>query len=148
MRDQYGCLAALRSPAHITIIPPDWFDEEKEAALKQAIDQFSEQEPPVEIQISNFAAFAPRVIYADILPNEQLRSLQARFQQMIIDKKLFPVKSGGHPFHPHITIATRDLHKKAFHEAWEAFKEKKYSASWIAKELSLLKHNGKNWEVV
>ena len=30
-------------------------------------------------------------------------------------------------FHPHITIAFRDLKKQVFHKAWEEFKDKKYN---------------------
>ncbi len=52
------------------------------------------------------------------------------------------------PFHPHLTIATRDLRKKAFYEAWEHFKKKEYAAEWITEGISLLRHNKKNWDVL
>ena len=33
MRDHYGCTVALRSPAHITLIPPFWMEEVLEKEL-------------------------------------------------------------------------------------------------------------------
>ncbi|MBK5277935.1 MAG: 2'-5' RNA ligase family protein, partial [Bacteroidia bacterium] len=50
------------------------------------------------------------------------------------------------PFHPHLTLAFRDLKKPMFEKAWEEFKSKEYSESFAAKHFTLLKHNGKVWE--
>jgi len=45
-------------------------------------------------------------------------------------------------------LATRDLYKKAFQEAWEIFSKKKYEALWMVSGISLLRHNKKNWDVI
>jgi 2'-5' RNA ligase len=66
----------------------------------------------------------------------------------LISEKVYPLEKDDRPFHPHVTIATRDLYKKSFYESWDHFKEKKYKAEWIAKDLSLLRHNKKNWDVI
>jgi hypothetical protein len=47
-----------------------------------------------------------------------------------------------------MSLATRDLYKKAFYEAWEIFSVKKYEASWEVNGISLLRHNKKNWDVI
>jgi 2'-5' RNA ligase len=46
-----------------------------------------------------------------------------------------------------MTIATRDLSKKMFHEAWPEFQDRDFHSGFIADRLHLLKHNGKNWEL-
>jgi 2'-5' RNA ligase len=33
MQERYNCKVGLKSPAHITLIPPFWMEENKEAAL-------------------------------------------------------------------------------------------------------------------
>jgi 2'-5' RNA ligase len=148
MKDQFGCTVALRSPAHITLIPPFWMEDVLENKLKSTITEFSLKQISFEITLLNFDAFKPRVIYVNVLPNEALQKLQAQLQHFLIQTKLFPIKKDDRPFHPHVTIATRDLHKKAFREAWDIFQQKKYEANWIANSISLLRHDQKKWDVV
>jgi 2'-5' RNA ligase len=148
MKDRFECSVALRSPAHITLIPPFWMDEALENKLQNTINGFSQQQIPFVINLKNFAAFKPRVIFVDVIANWSLQALYTQLQQFLINATIFPIEKEDRPFHPHVTIATRDLYKKSFHEAWEIFKEKKYEASWPANSISLLRHNQKNWDVI
>jgi 2'-5' RNA ligase len=148
MKERFGCLVALRSPAHITLIPPFWLDEKKEHQLKDAIGEFSQSCAPFEITLKDFSAFKPRVIYVDVTPNQELQSLHGRLEEFLLAKKLFPINKGERPLRPHMSIATRDLHKKAFHKAWEIFEEKKYENSWIVSGISILRHDQKKWDVI
>jgi 2'-5' RNA ligase len=148
MKEHFNCVAALRSPTHITLVPPFWMNDDRENKLRDAITQFSQHQVPLEISLKNFAAFKPRVIYADVLSIPQLQTLCSQLFEYLIALDLFPIKKDDRPFHPHVTIATRDLHKKAFQAAWEIFKNKKYEAVAWVEGISLLKHNQKNWDVV
>jgi len=148
MKERFDCVVALRSPAHITLIPPFWLNEKEEDQLKDAIAEFSQSFAAFEIRLKNFAAFKPRVIYVDVAPNEQLPQLHARLEEFLIIKNQFPINKEERPLHPHVSIATRDLHKKAFREAWEIFKEKKYENAWMASGISLLRHDQKKWDVI
>ncbi|TMI85635.1 MAG: 2'-5' RNA ligase family protein [Bacteroidetes bacterium] len=148
MKERFGCVVALRSPAHITLIPPFWLDENEEHHLKNATAEFSQSRAGFEIRLKDFAAFKPRVIYVDVMPNQELQSLHAQLEEFLILKKQFSISKDERPLHPHVSIATRDLHKKAFQEAWEIFKEKKYESSWIASGISILKHDQKKWDVI
>ena len=42
-------------------------------------------------------------------------------------------------FHPHATVAFRDLKKNKFEEVWKTFKEKKFDAQFEYTSFSLLK---------
>jgi len=148
MKERFDCSVALRSPAHITIVPPFWMDQALENKLQSSISRFSQQQPPFEINLKNFAAFKPRVIFVDVIANQFLQALHSQLLQFLINPNAFPIEKEDRPFHPHVTIATRDLHKKAFHEAWEIFKEKEYKALWLINSISLLRHNQKNWDVI
>ena len=148
MKDHFNCLVALRSPAHITLVPPFWMNDDLENKLEDAISQFSQHQLPFEINLKNFAAFKPRVIYVDVLSTRTVANFARSTDEYLIAGDFFPIIKKGNSFHPHVTIATRDLHKKAFYEAWEIFKKENYKASCRIKEISLLKHNQKNWDVV
>jgi 2'-5' RNA ligase len=147
MKEHFECAVALRSPAHITLIPPFWMEERLEQDMAKAIHSFSQQQDPFEIRLKNFAAFKPKVIYVGVVASKALLYLHSQLQENLIETRLFPIKKEMRPYHPHLSIATRDLHKKAFNEAWNIFKEKKYEASWLTNGISLLRHDQKKWEV-
>jgi 2'-5' RNA ligase len=148
MRENHACEVALRSPAHITLIPPFWMKPELEDELKNSIGDFANGHHPFPIQLLGFSFFKPRVIFVDLVANEELTHLRADLQQELASGDKFPLAQDDRSFHPHVTIATRDLYKKSFYQAWEHFKEMKYQAQWITNGLSLLRHNKKNWDVI
>ena len=147
-KENYGCTVALKSPAHITLIPPFWMNEGLEKDLIKSIDELSTAKNKFEITLKDLAAFKPRVIYVDVLKNELLNGLHESLSDFIYKQNKFPIKKEDRSFHPHVTLATRDLYKKAFYEAWEIFSVRKYEALWLVKGISLLRHNKKNWDVI
>ena len=148
MKEKFKCEVALKSPAHITLIPPFWMKPEMEKELMDAISNFSLKENSFTILLKNFSFFKTKVIFIDVIKNEQLELLRQQLEVHLLACEKFPVKKEERLFHPHVTIATRDLYKKAFYEAWDYFKEKKYECEWLADGISLLRHNQKNWDVI
>src|SRR4030095_15455767 len=147
-KDNFECTVALKSPAHITLIPPFWMQEDLENDLVNSIKDFSITKNKFEISLKDFAAFKPKVIFVDVVKSEILTGLYQSITDYIFTVNKFTIKRDDRPFHPHITLATRDLHKKAFQEAWEIFSKKKYEATWTVNGISLLRHNKKNWDVI
>lgn len=148
MLERFGCKVGLRSPAHITIIPPFWMDNSQEEQLKNDISSICLEQKRFPVNINNFSAFKPRTIFIDVILNESLKAAKANTEKYLLSNGRYKIKKEDRPFHPHITIATRDLQKKCFHEAWLIFEEKKFIAEWIAEGLSILRHNNKKWDVV
>ena len=147
-KDHFGCTVALKSPAHITLIPPFWMKDDLEHDLENSISDFSITKNKFEIRLKDFAAFKPKVIFVDVVKSEVLNGLYVSFAEHIFNENKFPIKKDDRPFHPHVTLATRDLYKKAFQEAWKIFSKKKYEVSWMVNGISLLRHNKKNWDVI
>lgn len=148
MLERFECSVALKSPAHITIVSPFWMDPLLEKQLTISMDQFCLNQYHFPIRLKNFSCFKPRVIFVSPEKNDALQKIQKNAEDFFLAENKFPIKVNNRPFHPHVTIASRDLHKKAFLEAWTIFENKKYKAEWIVKDISLLKHNKKNWDVV
>jgi 2'-5' RNA ligase len=147
-KEKYGCIVGLKSPAHITLVPPFWMKPESESALINSINEFSLNRTPFELKLKDFSSFKPKVIFVNIVANEMLDQLHQNFYDYIMAGNKFPIKKDERVFQPHITIATRDLYKKTYYEAWEIFSTKKYEAAWQINGISLLKHNSINWEVL
>jgi 2'-5' RNA ligase len=148
VHQRYDCKVGLKSPAHITLIPPFWMEEDKESELFQDISQLAETCPSFTIKTKNFSAFKPRTIFIDVEKNIALNSLKEIVNNFFKLNISYKINVDSRPFHPHITIATRDLLKKSFYEAWPVFEKEKFEEQWEANALSVLRHNKKNWDVV
>ncbi|MDQ3552154.1 MAG: 2'-5' RNA ligase family protein, partial [Bacteroidota bacterium] len=147
MFQQYKCAVGLKSPAHITIIPPFWMHPEKEKDFIKNIDNLSAQISQFIIETNDFSAFKPRTIFIAVKENLHLVELKRKATEFF-EEKDYNIKPENRSFHPHITIATRDLYKKDFHETWNLFQNKKFMEEWQTNGLSILHHNKKNWDVI
>jgi 2'-5' RNA ligase len=148
MKDRFGCLIGLNSPAHITLLPPFWMKEEMESELKQALDHLAATICPFTISTLGFNSFKPRTIFIEPVLTPELEKLKSTANEFAGRHPAFGAKTDERKFHPHITIATRDLQRKDFVEAWALFQGKPFEAEWKAENISLLSHNKKNWDVV
>ena len=147
MLDNFGCAVALKSPAHITLISPFWMNEIHQHFLETSLEQFSNKQKSFTVELKDFDCFKPRVLFVGVINSPELHQLKTAIEEYLLLFELFPIKKESRPFHPHITIANRDLRKKDFYVAWEHFGKKKYEANFLAREVSLLKHNGAKWEI-
>jgi len=146
-RDQYHSKASLNSPPHITLHMPFQWKETKEEKLVKALSTFSSGKKNFSISFNDFSCFAPRVIYIDIKPSELLTTLQQELYRFCkVELNLFNAQYRDLPFHPHLTLAFRDLKKDQFLKAWQEFKERKFSGEFAIDKITLLKHDGKHWK--
>jgi 2'-5' RNA ligase len=58
------------------------------------------------------------------------------------------IKKDDRPFHPHITIANRDMKPARFEKAWEHFSNKEFTESFDTNSIFLLKLNDGKWNVI
>ena len=148
MQEKYRCKVGLKSPAHITIVPPFWLEGNMEEALMNDLDIIAQEIQPFSIATNDFSAFKPRTIFVAVQKNPDLDKLKRTADQHFSDKEQYKIKIDTRQFHPHITIATRDLFKKDFYECWPFFETKEFKEQWDATALSLLRHNSRNWDVI
>lgn len=147
--EKYRSKAALNSPPHITLHMPFLWHEQKEKRLLTGLSNFARQHDPIKVCLDNFSSFPPRVIFINVTESDALVELQKslhRFFKRELD--IFNANYKENPFHPHLTLAFRDLRKGEFQLAWEEFSRKEYKAEFMADRLALLKHNGKRWDVL
>lgn len=144
---QYNLKGALRSPAHITMHRPFEWKEEWENRLVEALRQF-QAGPEFEINLQNFGFFEPRVIYVDVLENKDLRQLHENLVKFAKKElHLFNEAEDLRGFHPHVTVAFRDLKKPLFYELKERFLHENFREKFKCNSFNLLKLRDK-WEVV
>lgn len=147
-KETYHSKAALNSPPHITLHMPFKWKIEKEEKLITELKEFTAKNEPIKICLDGYGAFAPRVIYLNVVTSEPMLLFQKALEKFCKRRlNLFNANRLDHPFHPHLTLAFRDLKKEAFNTAWEEFRKRDYKAEFIADRLTLLKHTGNVWDV-
>jgi 2'-5' RNA ligase len=142
---EFGSKAALRSPPHITIIPPFWWEQDSEGEVYPVLSGEAAKWESFRIQLKGFDCFKPRVIFIRNEPSADLTSLQqviaTSFQAQL------GIKKEERPFHPHMTIAFKDLSRDKFKVAWEVFQKKEFNREWFVNGICLMQHREKRWEV-
>jgi 2'-5' RNA ligase len=138
--DRYGSSHALRSPAHITLHMPFKWKETKREKLLMTLESTAQSMSSFEIQLSGFGAFIPRVIYVEVMENDQLQVCQKRISSAMRPLNVLNADYKDRPYHPHMTVAFRDLKKPAFHQAWSEFSTRQFSGKFLAESIVLLRH--------
>jgi 2'-5' RNA ligase len=148
-QEKYKSKASLNSPPHITLHMPFRWREEKEDTLMEKMFSFAQSQNSFEISLLNFGSFESRVIFIDVVKSEALEKLQKALQRLCKKElNLFNANYKEHEYHPHLTLAFRDLRKSEFFKAWAEFNEKKFSATFSVNSIALLKHDGERWQAL
>lgn len=147
IRQRYGAKRALRLPAHITLQPPFKIGSSQLPVLHDTIREFARTQQPLEVELEGFGAFAPRVIFIEVANPPPLKKLQKGLLK-VLEKEIFPGEEPPREFHPHITLATRDLSRNNFKPAWDEFRNRQFKKSFTAAEIYLFQHNGKTWDII
>lgn len=143
----HGLKGALRSPAHITLHRPFEWKEEKENSLIEKLNAFK-FDVDFNIELNNFSFFEPRVIYVDVKENDDLLKLHSELKSFAKKElRLLNEINDLRGFHPHVTVASRDLKKQKFYELQPEFETKTLSGIFKCGNFSLLKLD-KKWEIL
>ncbi|MFM8739078.1 MAG: RNA 2',3'-cyclic phosphodiesterase [Cytophagales bacterium] len=147
--EKYNTKGALRSPPHVTLHMAFIWKEAREDQLIRRIQKFCEKHDGFNLSMAGFSCFPPRVVFVAIAENKKLQSLQRKLVTFCrLEFNLLNANYRKQPFHPHITIAFRDLKKNMFEEAWNEFMRKPLSDSFTVNTITLLKHDGQRWKVL
>ena len=144
--ENYQTKGALRSPGHITLHMPFSWEEEKENKLIACLQSFA-FEKEFTVSLENFSCFEPRVIFINVKQEETLFQFQKKLVKHVkMSLQLFNQSDDMRGFHPHITIAFRDLKKPVFYKIWEEFQHKTFEHNFPCHSFCLLKHTDHKWE--
>jgi 2'-5' RNA ligase len=147
VRDQHGAKAALKSPAHITVVPPFWWSAAAIDSLASFAANFQHSPDVLHIRLKGFGHFGKKVIYVRVVDNITLTLLHesfSRYMKPLLEKL---VKEESNRFSPHVTIASRDLSPSAFVETWSFLSKQDFDADMKISDISLMMLRDGLWEV-
>ena len=142
--EHFNTKRALTSPPHITIQPPFRWNQHNLHPIRVTLEKVCKSHKPFEVSLKNFNNFAPRVIFVDVELSDNLSWLHQNLQSQMKTQHRLEDRFDG--FHPHMTVAFKDLKKRIFPDAWKYFSKLKYEKKFTASQLILLEHNGKIWK--
>lgn len=145
---KWGPAHALRTPPHITLIPPISLTSGEAGWLYGMAEALSGMYPPFSISLRNYETFKPRVIFINLMHSPELKDLHETWLEAIRLKMPHVLeKFPDRPFHPHVTLAHKDLVRGQYDQMWRFYSARKYDATFPVNEFCILDYNGEGWSV-
>jgi len=140
-----GSRNAVRLPPHITLLPPLRESLDFEQQCVASLADFWAGEAAFEVVLDGFAWFGDRTLFVRVSEGAALRALHARLLAWCA-AHLPQVRPENRPYTPHLTLATRDLPPAQVPALRERFAGRAYAAAFKVRELTLFRHDGRQWE--
>lgn len=147
LRDRHQVKYALKSPPHITVKMPFSYNEAKEDLLAEKLGEFLKDQAPLAISIAGIGTFGSRVIFQQIISDELLWDFQSRLGVFCKRELLLTNELSDRNFHPHMTLAFKDLKPSKFSAVLETCKALQFSGNFLADKLFLLKRLEGKWKI-
>ncbi len=148
LSERFRTYAALKPPVHITLYRPVNIKEDFENHLMKVLKPIGYSHAPFKVDLLNYDCFTIQTLFISVVKNSLLGDLQKEISSVFHKNKIDPKEhTGNTTFHPHITVAYRDIPPEAFPVIWDEYKNKKFKRSFLVDHFSLLKHNGKQWQI-
>lgn len=147
--EKHQVFAALKPPVHITLYRPVDLHPDREDHLIQLLRPVCFRHKPFVQQLQNFDSFNNKTLFIQAEKSSELSALRADISG-IFSKNKIDRKEGKEQerFHPHITIAYRDVQRDVFRNLWEEFRNRKFKRNYLTDHFTLLKHDGKRWNTL
>lgn len=144
---KFGAKHALNSPPHITLVPPFWMHPNSLPFLQNRIHALNRSSISFPIELDGFGFFNPNVIFINTNHSstlEQCHQANKQCVEEVLEKKI----EMRNTFHPHVTIAFKDLAVEKVEEALTHFKKKEFQSSFIFEKVSILTYQINSWRLL
>lgn len=143
MAEKFNCRHALKTVPHITLQPP-FKTETGSAEILNCLKPLSEMNHPLPVSTTGFNSFDDRIAFIDVELTKELKNLQQRINHFLSEKKIVPFNN--RQFHPHITLAHRDLNPGFLPEIKHLVEQKETQWMFELNAVTLLIHQSGKWQ--
>jgi len=147
--DRFASSKALRLMPHITLKPPFELSGSQADAIIDWFENVNLGISPFEISLDGFGAFERKHPVIFIKPDfsEELNLLRQNLIEQLSRDFVKAANREDDYFHPHVTVAYRDLTAQNFAKAWPEYRSGAFRGSFTVGNLHLLRHDGVKWIV-
>ena len=143
----YSSKHALRSPGHITLVPPFRCDPDNINLIMAELKKIADSSNPFDVELRGFASFPPRVIYIKPLKSRSLLFIYHNLKDAL-STYIPELIRMNRTFRPHVTVGFRDLSEEMYYKAWGMFKDKEFNRNFNADAIYVLKHFKDGWKII
>lgn len=136
---------AYRNFPHITIVPPFMHDEKNESEVVGHFLKATPLSSPFTVKLNGYGSFDHKkhpVIFIKPEASEALNEIYRVFARFM-DCFQF-VRN----FHPHVTVAYRDLSYENYDKAWKEYAALSFNENFEVSRIGLYKHYEQKWNLL
>lgn len=148
IKDRYQAKFSLKSPAHITVKMPFVYNEAKEDKLISKLGGFVSDFKPMCMKIRGVKTFGERVIYLGVDASQDLFEFQRELKTFCKRELNLVDELSDRNFHPHMTIAFKDIKKLQFQNILKLAIETNLDEELSLINVVLLKKVEGRWELL
>lgn len=145
IKEDFGSKYSLKSPPHITLKMPFTYNSAKEDQLIDKLQEFLKVINPFELTVMGTETFGRRVVYLKIHAGKELYDLQEKLKTFCKKELNLVDELSDRNFHPHMTVAFKDIKKDKFDSIFDFVKEKSVQGNIQVRSICLLKRENGQW---
>lgn len=148
--EKYHTHKALKVMPHITLIAPFKRPANFETEIHLNLQDYFSDVSPFQIEIKGYGSFqkASKVIFYKIEKSKELLGMHQELVHFMRNNLKFSAAETSYMYHPHITIAYRDLTDENFEKAWAEYETKEFTSAFTCDKVYLLKHDYSRWQIL
>jgi 2'-5' RNA ligase len=145
--ERWGPKHAMRTPPHLTLIPPLAVNANSFNTIKRIATEIAASAQSFPLQLKGFGAFKPRVVFIHPIITSELQSLYRQWRDAL-EAELPELldRYPDRPYHPHLTLAHRDVYAEQFTSMWCHYQGQSFDASFDVNSFHILHHGREGWE--
>lgn len=147
MNTAYGCKSGYGTPVHITLVPPFCLQEDFSTEdLKNGIEEYVlNRQLSFTARIENFNSFGDRTIFANVIQDENWTKLRDEILKGILTACPGCTRKDKRAFHPHATVANRDIPEGVIIKALESMNELNLVKDFLVDNITIFERKGGRW---
>jgi len=147
MREAYGCKSGHATPIHVTLVPPFQLpDEYSTEDLARGIeDDVLPKGLGFTGHIDNFDAFGDRTLFAKVVKDEKWTALRDAVYSAVVMAAPGCTKKDSRPFHPHISVANRDIPAGVMTDALQVMNELNLAEDFPVDNITIFERQNGKW---
>lgn len=145
IRDKFNVKYALKSPAHVTLKMPFSYNEAKEEKLIQLLRNFLIPIESFPVSFGGVDTFGKRVIFLKVKSDDRLTKVQSSLKEFCKRELNLVDELSDRNFHPHLTIAFKDLKETYFDNILDLLKKYDLKEDFQVDRITILKRIDGRW---
>lgn len=147
---KYQSYHALKTIPHITLQSPFKRPAAFEVEMHLQLEDFFKTISPFTIELNGYGNFQKqnKVIFITVEKSKEILTLHKNFVFTLRNQLQFSDRETSYMYHPHITMAQKDLSAENFYTALIDYEAKPFKENFTVSKAMMFKHNFRTWELL